>query len=194
MAKVKGPLFSLSAHGKLADTLVYMDWKGIDDVRQYVIPANPKTAGQQQQRGYFTNAIDAWHEDGYTLLDVAAFNLFALAQKIAASGFNMFVSLYVLAKVAAKTWLPLVDITIAAPAATTCEVTIATETDQTLSLYYGVSKTSMLTPVVGAWVTDTTTFSLSGLSASTKYYFYVKTTDAGGAERTGIYFFTTPAA
>ncbi|MBA7587394.1 hypothetical protein ES708_29423 [subsurface metagenome] len=66
MAKVKGPLFSLGASGQLAKTLVYADWKGIDYVRQYVIPANPKTAEQQEQRGFFTAAIDAWHIDGYT--------------------------------------------------------------------------------------------------------------------------------
>ena len=194
MAKVKGPLFSLSAHGKIADTLVYMDWKGIDTVRQYVIPANPKTAGQQTQRGYFGNAISAWHVDGYTALDVAAFNLYALAQKIAASGFNMFVRLYVNAKVAAKTWDALVDITIGTPAANTCVITVATASDLTLKCYYGVSKTSMLNVQDGVFETGTTTFSLSGLSASTKYYFYIKTESAGGAERTGIYSFTTPAA
>ena len=194
MAKVKGPLFSLGASGQIAKTLVYGDWKGIDIVRQYVVPANPNTAGQQEQRGYFGEAVDEWHTDGFTALDVAAWNLYALAQKIAASGFNMCTKLKILAKVAALTWLKLVDITIAAPAATTCEVTIATEADQTLSLYYGTSKTSMFNEVIGAWVTDTTTFSIDELTPLTKYYFYVKTTDVDSAERTGIYTFTTPAA
>jgi len=50
MAKVKGPLFSLDARGQIAKTLVYMGWKGIADVRKYVIPANPNTAAQQTQR------------------------------------------------------------------------------------------------------------------------------------------------
>jgi len=42
MAKVKGPLFSLDARGKIADTLVYMGWKGLKTVRQYVNPFKPK--------------------------------------------------------------------------------------------------------------------------------------------------------
>ncbi|GAJ22475.1 unnamed protein product, partial [marine sediment metagenome] len=99
--------------GALAKTLVYGDWKGIDYVRQYVIPANPKTADQQEQRGFFTAAIEAWHVDGYTEDDVTAWNLYALAQKIAASGFNMFVKLKVLASVAVKTWGALKDCLIA---------------------------------------------------------------------------------
>lgn len=193
MAKVKGPLFSLSAGGQLAKTLVYGDWKGIDWVRQYVIPANPKTDDQQEQRDFFTEAVDAWHTDGYTLEDVKAWNLYALANKIVASGFNMFVKLKLLASVAVKTWLALVNITIGVPTTTTCDVTIMTETDQTLKLYYGTSKTSMLTAVDGAWVTDTTTFAITGLTKSIVYYFYVKTTLATGAERTGIYSFKTAA-
>src|SRR3989304_5419175 len=45
MAKLKAPLLSFGASGKLADTLVYFPWKGLAVVRSYVIPANPNTAG-----------------------------------------------------------------------------------------------------------------------------------------------------
>ncbi len=38
MAKVKAPLFSLDARGKIADTLVYAVWKGLNYCRKYVIP------------------------------------------------------------------------------------------------------------------------------------------------------------
>ena len=194
MAKVKGPLFSLSAHGQIAKTLVYMDWKGIDDVREYVIPANPKTAGQQTQRGYFSAAVEDWHTDGFTALDVAAWNLYALAQKVAASGLNMLVKLKVNAAVEAETWRKLVDITIGTPAAATCDVTIAEATEHVSSLFYGTSKTSMFNEVVGSFSTDTETYAITGLAASTKYYFYIKATGASAPERTGIYSFTTPAA
>lgn len=194
MAKVKGPLFSLSAAGQLAKTLVYGDWKGIDWVRQYVVPANPKSDDQQEQRGFFTDAVDAWHTDGYTLVDVAAWNLYALANKLVLSGFNMFVKLKVLAEVAGKTWIKLVDITIETPAATTCDVTVATDQDNTLSLYYGTSKTSMLTEVEGSYLDPDTTFAITGLTKEVLYYFYIKTTIATGSERTGIYSFKTAAA
>lgn len=47
MAKAIGPLMSVSASGKFADTLVFQK-NGV--VRQYVVPANPNTAGQQAVR------------------------------------------------------------------------------------------------------------------------------------------------
>jgi len=46
MAKVTGPLMSMTASGKLADTLVFFGWKGIAVVRQWLIPANPQSADQ----------------------------------------------------------------------------------------------------------------------------------------------------
>jgi len=52
MAKVTGPLFSLSASGKIADAMVFFGWKGINVVRSWVIPANPQTALQGDQRIY----------------------------------------------------------------------------------------------------------------------------------------------
>ena len=46
MAKVFGPLHSDECRGAIASSLVFIGWKGIKTVRAYVIPANPKTAGQ----------------------------------------------------------------------------------------------------------------------------------------------------
>ena len=63
MAKVKGPLFSLDARGKLADELVYAIWKGLNYCREYVIPFNPKTAGQLTIREYFTDAVEAYQAE-----------------------------------------------------------------------------------------------------------------------------------
>jgi len=50
MAKVTGPLQSFSASGKIANAIVFAAWKGISYVRQYVIPANPQSSGQGDQR------------------------------------------------------------------------------------------------------------------------------------------------
>lgn len=191
MAKVKGPLFSLSAAGQLAKTLVYGDWKGIDWVRQYVIPANPKTADQQEQRGFFTAAILAWHVDGYTAEDVEAWNLYALASKLVLSGFNMFVKLKVLADVAEKTWGALVDCIIASITATGCSVTIDVPSDLTGILYIGTSRTSMLTQFTGTYVDPGYTFTVIDLVADTRYYFYIANTITDEVARTGIYTFKT---
>ena len=50
MAKVTGPLFSMSASGKLGDAVVYGAWKGVNTVRQWLKPANPQTASQGDTR------------------------------------------------------------------------------------------------------------------------------------------------
>ena len=46
MAKVWGPLHSDDARGKLADSLVFMGWKGIKTVRTWLKPTNPEREKQ----------------------------------------------------------------------------------------------------------------------------------------------------
>lgn len=62
MAKLKGPLFSLAAAGSIAKTLVYARWKGVQWVRVHVIPANPDTQLQKDQRGYLRTLVGAVHD------------------------------------------------------------------------------------------------------------------------------------
>ena len=50
MAKVTGPLFSVSATGKIADSIVFFPWKGRHVVRQWLKPANPQSADQGDMR------------------------------------------------------------------------------------------------------------------------------------------------
>lgn len=92
MAKLIAPLFSFSARGQLAKTLVYSGWKGIDDVRSYVVPANPQSADQQTQRSYFTDGVDQWHDVGLTADDVTAWNRYSSTLPRPQSGFNAFVA------------------------------------------------------------------------------------------------------
>ena len=42
MAKVYMPLLSAQASGKLAKSMVHFYWKGLNVVRQWVIPTNPR--------------------------------------------------------------------------------------------------------------------------------------------------------
>jgi len=193
MAKVKGPLFSLSASGQIAKTLVYGDWKGIDVVRKYVIPANPNTAGQQTQRGYFKAAVEDWHTDGFSAIDVAAWNLYALAQKVAASGFNMLVKLKVACAVAAEAWVPLTDCLVTAIGAAGAQINITGTTGSTIKLYWGTSKTSMFNEEAMADDAGDYEATLDACSATTKYYFYIVDETAANQARTGIYSFTTTA-
>ncbi|GAI68425.1 unnamed protein product [marine sediment metagenome] len=61
MAKLKAPLLSFGASGAIAKAVVYFPWKGLNVAREYVIPANPRTALQTTQRGYLTAAVDGVH-------------------------------------------------------------------------------------------------------------------------------------
>lgn len=92
MARVNGPLFSLGASGKLADSLVYMTWKGIQDVRRWLKPANPQTAAQTTQRGYVTSGVSAWKNYFTNSEGRDAWNRWALLAAKTMSGFNGFMS------------------------------------------------------------------------------------------------------
>lgn len=49
-AKVTGPLYSVGASGKVADAMVFFNWKGVNVVRQWLKPSNPKSADQGDVR------------------------------------------------------------------------------------------------------------------------------------------------
>jgi hypothetical protein len=50
MAKVILPLLSSSASGQIAKAMVHFPWNGLNVVRRWGIPANPKSATQGDQR------------------------------------------------------------------------------------------------------------------------------------------------
>jgi hypothetical protein len=52
MAKVLGPLLSLSARQTFAKTLTFSNWKGVATVRLKSQPSNPATTSQQTNRAY----------------------------------------------------------------------------------------------------------------------------------------------
>lgn len=60
MAKVYGPAMSFDARGKLANSIVFSDWKGIGYARKYTIPKNPRTTAQVTQRGLFSWVHDVF--------------------------------------------------------------------------------------------------------------------------------------
>jgi hypothetical protein len=88
MAKLTAPLFSLGARGQLGKTLVYMAWKGINDVRQHVTPANPQTAAQTTQRDAMSAVVSAWRNYFTDATMRAAWNRLAGTLASVMSGFN----------------------------------------------------------------------------------------------------------
>lgn len=53
MAKVTGPLYSMGASGTIGKAMVHFAWKGINVVREWVIPKNLKSADQGDVRIVF---------------------------------------------------------------------------------------------------------------------------------------------
>ena len=84
MARVSGPLFSMSASGTIGKALTYGAWKGIAWVRTWFSPANPQSAQQVNVRTAMTLIVAYWG----TLSDEykALFNTFA--EGTGMSGYN----------------------------------------------------------------------------------------------------------
>ena len=155
MAKLKGPLFSLGASQQLGKTLVYFAWKGLNVVRQYVIPANPKTALQQTQRGYLTGAVAGIHTaqadatNPLKSIDQVAYSALAAVKGIIMTWFNMAVKLWVDVKVAVKTPCVYSDMTFTTKTANAIdlELYLNEETGSTLAagkFYFGSTKTNLI--------------------------------------------------
>ena len=207
MAKLKAPLFSFGASGKLADALVYFGWKGINVVRQYVIPANPKTALQTTQRGYVTDAVDHIHEAqadvGNPMLsaDQVAYSALASAKGKIMTWFNMAVKLWVDVMVAGNTPIIYHEGVVGDKTANSINISIriTEETPNDLSdgkFYFGTSKTNLIhskdgTVVAGTVVNLTDEDCSAFLTAGTKYYWQFRpdTGDPCEGADSGIYHF-----
>ncbi len=88
MARVTGPLFSMSASGTIAKALTFAAWKGIAYVRGYFVPANPNTQAQQNVRKALSLAVALWQTLSQN--DEDAWNSFA--EGTGMSGYNQFCS------------------------------------------------------------------------------------------------------
>lgn len=187
MSKVKGPLFSIIAMGTIDKSLTYRKRKGIDDVKKYTRTINPDTAGQQTQKSYFKNAIEAWSADEYSEADKIAWNRLASTKKVITSGFNRFTSLKIIAEKEGLTWNKLNNSTVYDIAETGFKVDVNVSSDLSGVLYLGTSKYSMLQEFIGVFSVDKYTFTITGLPDRTKVFFYVKNTSVGEGARTGIY-------
>ena len=62
MAKVTAPLLSLKASGTIGKTQTFASWRGVNYVRERVIPANPRTSGQVATRNVFSYLSAVWKQ------------------------------------------------------------------------------------------------------------------------------------
>lgn len=95
MAKVTGPLLSLDASGSVASTMTFSRWKGVNYVRQRVIPTYSNTTTQALIRALVRDASLAWKSGatvGAVTIDAAYKTAYGVAASgLAMSGFNLFI-------------------------------------------------------------------------------------------------------
>lgn len=60
MAKVTGPFMSFGGRGQIGKAMVAAKWRGVQYVREYVVPANPRTTAQQGVRTLFAYLREMW--------------------------------------------------------------------------------------------------------------------------------------
>lgn len=54
-------IFGNEYSGAIGDKVVASRWKGIEYIRKFFIPHNPKTVFQEDQRQLFDEAVSSWH-------------------------------------------------------------------------------------------------------------------------------------
>lgn len=197
MSKLKGPCFSLGASGAVAKTLVYFPWKGLNVVREYVIPANPKTTGQTTQRGYLTLAVGHIHDaqanlpDNLKELDKSAYALWASVVQPATTWFNQAVRNYIDQKVAGLTAL-VYRAGKTTPGATQLAVEVQSQVAAATAGYfhYGTSKTALLSTKVATVVGPKYSATITGLTTGVKYFWQFRPTTPPGCigALSGIYY------
>lgn len=197
MAKLKGPLFSLGASQKLADTLVFFPWKGLNVVREYVIPANPRTTKQTTQRGYLTSAVEAIHtaqaDATHPLVeaDVVAYSLWASVVQKATTWFNQAVRNFIDVLVATKLGCIFSDGSLDNTTAgqLDAEIYLSEATAVSGKFFYGTSRSALINSQVAVIAAQVATATISGLTAGVKYFVQLRIDPGDPAEgaRSGIY-------
>lgn len=197
MAKLKGPLFSLGASQQLGKTLVFFGWKGLDLVREYVIPANPKTSGQTTQRGYMTGSVNLIHTaqskaaNPLDADDIIAYGLWASVVQAATTWFNQLVRNLLDQLVAG---LSSVIYTNGGTTPGAGQLAVQLFSYNVLptagDFWYGTSKTALVNKEPATVAAEDLSATITGLTAGVKYFWQFRATAPNPTvgTRSGIYY------
>jgi len=197
LAKLKGPLFSLGASQQLGKALVYFNWKGLNVVREYVIPSNPRTAGQVTQRGYLTTMVDiihAWQASATHALsatDIAAYALWASVVQAATTWFNQVVRAGIDQLVAGKREAVYTGgVTTPGTDKLTVEIWNLGIAPTAGKFWYGTSRTALVHSVASTPVGGSNAAEITGLVTGTKYFWQFRPTAPATivGTKSGIYY------
>lgn len=197
MAKLKGPLFSLGAAGAIGKAIVYFPWKGLNVAREYVIPANPKTAAQVTQRGYLSEVVAYIHSaqaDAAPLdeTDISAYSLWGSIFATPRTWFNQAVKNYLDQKVASKNGQVFRNGK-TTPGTDKLDVEIWSHVAPAVStgnFWIGTSKTALIRSVAAIVASHKYSQAITGLTTGVKYYWQFRpaTPAAALGQKSGIYY------
>jgi len=199
MAKLKAPLLSFGASGAIAKAIVYFGWKGLNVAREYVIPANPRTAGQTTQRGYLTAAVALVHTcQAYPVrplneADNSALALWGSTYPTPRTWFNQFVKHYIEQMILGRAVQAFTD-GITTPDAGQLAVDIALRGVEPTegSFKYGNSKTALIHTQPATIADGKATATITGLTKGFKYFWQLVITapETQLSWKSGIYYGT----
>lgn len=92
MVRVTGPFLSLDARGTLANTMTGSFWRGINYIRERIVPHNPKSTAQTAVRGVLTDGVSKWRFGLISRVHKNWWNTYA--KGLGESGFNRFMRVY----------------------------------------------------------------------------------------------------
>lgn len=198
MAKLKAPLMSLGAAGQLGKALVFFGWKGLDVVREYVVPSNPRSVGQTTQRGYLADAVDAIHAaqalaaQPLDAADTVAYALWGSIYATPRTWFNQIVKMWCDQKAGAL--LPVIWRNGSASSGVGSATLKAWNTPEgaavtNCNIRYGTSKTALINTLASTPGNLQAGHVVPGLTAGIKYYFQIWPTLPVGyiGGKSGIY-------
>ncbi|MBA7644366.1 hypothetical protein ES703_52109 [subsurface metagenome] len=179
LAKLKAPLFSFKASGKLADALVYFGWKGLNVVRSYAIPANPQTTPQTTHRNYLKACVAMIHytqglaANPLVEADATAYSLLGSIQPTPRTWFNTIVRQWLNQRVAVQ-HPSIYHGGSAVGGSTNLTVTMQISSPEVSVsegyLVYGTSKTALLTALACTFGDLNSGKEITGLSPGVKYF------------------------
>lgn len=169
-------MLSMEASGVLGKSIINQTRKRVKYIKVYAKPKNPQTNIQQNNRNFIKLAVIEWAKEGYKEVDKQAWNFYAKIKSMSMSGYNALVSFYIIAMKEEESWTSLNNYVITDITSSGCKVYIDVEEDKEGVLYLGVSKFSMRKEYIGVFSGGKYLFTITGLEANTKYYFYIKNT------------------
>ena len=169
MAKVTGPLFSIDASGKFADSLVFSKWKGLNIVRQYSKPSQNTTAKQEAVKKAFSAATAMYQR--LSGEDKDAWNVRASGTPM--SGYNLFVKKVMETLTTMRAFSLIRKVEPLNITSTSATISLDAKEDGEALVLYGEKPGSFTESMAVSLLKGEVNFDLTGLNSARDYYFRI---------------------